>query len=669
MNAAVLAFQKESEFKITVLKAYLILSLLISVVVFYFVYKYFTEKIYYIVNASKTAHKVANQEFVEAPESKADDEIGALTRNINNMVGQIKKALEESRLIATNLINLPTPIFEVDKDFTVRFINTNAAEAVGGTVESCLGKKCYDLFKNHDCKTANCQVNIAMKEKIITRNEAIINPQGLEIPVSATGIPVLDSNGEVTGAVQFLYNLSDFYGIAKEVEHAVVKIDDVIKTLKGATGDLNQTAGAITNDASAVNKSTVEVESKVSSVASSAELTSGNVESMAAAATEMSAGVSTVASGIEELNSSFREIALGTVEASKVAKEASQQSISVSATMDVLNESSSSIGQVINIIRDIADQTNMLALNAAIEAASAGEAGKGFAVVAEEVKNLAKQTTDSTTEITAQIEKIQEASLDATKNIKNITEVINQINERNTTIASAVEEQTAVAREISITVLESSKAANEVAKSSEEANTSVRQIAGDSSASSIEVSSISKTIGNFASLSDTLTGLTTNITGQSSVLGRESNNLNGLLKKFAILDKIKDLELKWSDAYSVNIASMDSQHKTLFQYLDELEAAEKMKNYASVKEIINKLVAYTVNHFKDEEELFKNSKYPYTATHIKAHEDIIRDVSVYKQDIDNGNEEVTFELIHYLRNWLVNHIYRVDKKYTLYINA
>ena len=141
-----------------------------------------------------------------------------------------------------------------------------------------------------------------------------------------------------------------------------------------------------------------------------------------------------------------------------------------------LGAAADEIGKVIEVIQDIAEQTNLRALNATIEAARAGEAGKGFAVVATEVKELAKQTASATDDIRRRIEGIQNSTGESVRAIGEISEVIKNVNEVSRTIASAVEEQSITTREIAQNVAQTTTAAEAVSRGVAESASACQEV-------------------------------------------------------------------------------------------------------------------------------------------------------------------------------------------------
>jgi methyl-accepting chemotaxis protein len=164
---------------------------------------------------------------------------------------------------------------------------------------------------------------------------------------------------------------------------------------------------------------------------------------------ETAAKAGSVSVASEEMTASIAEIARSTSEVADVANAAVDSAARASQVVASLGEASAEIGSVVELIHAIASQTNLLALNATIEAARAGAAGKGFAVVAGEVKDLANQTAQATTDITNRIEGIQDGARAAAGAIAQIGTVVARILEISTTIAAAVEEQTTTTEEIS----------------------------------------------------------------------------------------------------------------------------------------------------------------------------------------------------------------------------
>ncbi|MBL8025366.1 MAG: methyl-accepting chemotaxis protein [Fibrobacteres bacterium] len=182
----------------------------------------------------------------------------------------------------------------------------------------------------------------------------------------------------------------------------------------------------------------------------------------------MSTNTERVSLSISEMNNSLSEVASNCQKEAAIASEADKRALAMREIMARLNESASQIGKVVTVIDDIAAQTNLLALNATIEAASAGEAGRGFAVVANEVKELSKQTTRATQEVSEQIDGMQISVNEAQASIKTISEIIEQFHEIANSIAASVEQQSSSIREISNNMHELSASFTNITKKGED---------------------------------------------------------------------------------------------------------------------------------------------------------------------------------------------------------
>ncbi len=371
------------------------------------------------------------------------------------VITQKLKTEQEMARVMNMMENAPVNAMFVDLDLVLQYMNPASTKTLR-TLEHLLPVKvddmigtCIDVFhKNpaHQRKILGDPKNLPYRTNIQLGEET------LDLLVSA----IFDNDKNYLGAMATWEIISDKLKQEQEIK-------DAAEREKEQQAKLQEGVEEIAQIGSTLAAASEELTSVASTMGTTAEETSSQANVVAAAAEEVSKNVQSVSTGSEEMTASIQEIAKNTTEAAKVAAQAVDVAEATNHTVGKLGQSSAEIGSIIKVINSIAQQTNLLALNATIEAARAGEAGKGFAVVANEVKELAKETTKATENISRMIETIQGDTKGSVDAIAQITTIIKQVNDYMNTIASAVEEQTVTTNEMARNVTEASKGSMEIA--------------------------------------------------------------------------------------------------------------------------------------------------------------------------------------------------------------
>jgi hemerythrin-like metal-binding protein len=120
----------------------------------------------------------------------------------------------------------------------------------------------------------------------------------------------------------------------------------------------------------------------------------------------------------------------------------------------------------------------------------------------------------------------------------------------------------------------------------------------------------------------------------------------------------------WNESYNVGIHVIDTQHKKLVDILNELyESFVDQTSGQKLNHILKELKDYTVYHFGTEEELFKKFGYPHAEGHLQEHKGFVDRIEEFSAELMEGKSKLTFQLMNYLKNWLLNHICGSDQAY------
>lgn len=308
----------------------------------------------------------------------------------------------------------------------------------------------------------------------------------------------------------------------------------VIKQVNDNAAGLANSSRQLAVNAEGANHATHEIAAAIQKVAAGSETMMGGAEESARSMEEMAIGIQRIAENSSIVSESSDVMAQQAQQGNEMIRKAGHQmqlinsSVgNLSAVITQLNTRSQEIGHIVEVITDIASQTNLLALNAAIEAARAGEHGKGFAVVADEVRKLAEQSEQSAGKITALIQEIQSDTIRSVeameKGTKDVEAGMDIVEHAGTTFESIVN----AAKQVAEQIQEVSAATEQLSAGSEQVTASVTDmscIAKDSAADTSRVASATQEqLAVIEQIHDSVESLST-----------MAKELDGAVRKFTI---------------------------------------------------------------------------------------------------------------------------------------